>query len=235
MQLRYWRPGQQDRFFVCYGFGLYDTRQSAVSFGKSRMYYVDEYRTRIQYQSPRNRRLQLHASLSYAYDRMETEESDIYNLYESGTHRFSPLLHLTYTPSSDWTCELITTADISLRNGYENIIEEYLIDKENNVYDFRTIDTRQNYSRDISQITSALRLTRRLGMVELSMQAGVAGNGYEERYKAGNHRITVHTLTPCVEAGMQCKGERTRLASVWAMPDRESAPTITKSICRIRR
>jgi hypothetical protein len=172
------------------------------------MYYVDEYRARIQYQSPRNRRLQLHASLDYAYDRMETEESDIYNLYESGTHRFSPLLHLTYTPSSDWTCELISTADISLRKGYENIIEEYLIDKENNVYDFRTIDTRQNYSRNISQIMSALRLTRRLGMVELSMQAGVVGNGYEERYKAGNHRITVHTLTPCVEAGMQWKGRK---------------------------
>lgn len=208
MQLRYWRPGQQDRFFVCYGFGLYDTRQSAVSFGKSRMYYVDEYRARIQYQSPRNRRLLLHASLDYAYDRMETEESDIYNLYESGTHRFSPLLHLTYSSSSDWACELISSADISLRKGYENIIEEYLIDKENNIYDFRTIDTRQNYSRNISQITSALRFTHRLGMVKLSMQAGVIVNGYEEKYNAGNHRIKVQTLTPSVEAGMQWEGRK---------------------------
>lgn len=74
--------------------------------------------------------------------------------------------------------------------------------------DFRTIDTRQNYSRNISQITSALRFTHQLGMVKLSMQAGVVVNGYEERYNAGNHRIKVQTLTPSVEAGMQWKGRK---------------------------
>lgn len=196
MQLRYWRPGQQDRFFVCYGFGLYDTRQSAVSFGKSRMYYVDEYNARLQYLSPQDKPLRLHASMAYAYQQMQTEESDIYNLYESGTHSFSPLFHLTYCPSKEWSCELIGAADIRLRKGYENIIEEYLIDKENNIYDFRTIDTRQNYDRNTHQLIVAMKVSRRTGSMVWGVQGGLTSDGYEETYKSGNYHIKVQALTP---------------------------------------
>jgi len=208
MRLRYWRPGQQDRFFVCYGFGLYDTRQSGVAFGKSRMYYVDELSARLQYLSPRNGRLRLHASLAYDHDHMKTEESDIYNLYESRTHRLSPLLRLTYAPQDYWHFDLMATADIALRKGYENIIEEYLIDKDNNIYDFRTIDTRQNYSRNTATATAALRAARQCGSVELSMQGGLTADRYDERYKRQAWRIGVRRLTPHVMAGACWQGRR---------------------------
>ncbi len=208
MQLRYWRPGQQDRFFVCYGFGLYDTRQSGVSFGKSRMYYIDELNTRVQYLSSQAHPLRVHAALGYSFDHMKTEESDIYNLYESRSHQLSPLIRLIFDPQNDWQFELAAAGDITMRKGYDNIIEEYLIDKENNIYDFRTIDTRQNYVRNTSRLSSALKASRRMGRVELSLQGGAATESYVEKYKANNHHIRVRTLTPHVKLGIDWQGTK---------------------------
>ncbi|MCR4582628.1 MAG: hypothetical protein K5764_03630 [Prevotella sp.] len=212
MQLRYWRPGQQDRFFVCYGFGLYDTRQSAVSFGKSRMYYIDEYNARLQYLSPQANPLRVHASLAYAYDHMTTEESDIYDLYESRSHRLNPMLRLTYDTPHAWHFDLMASADVTLRKGYENIIEEYLIDKENNIYDFRTIDTRQYYSRNVSTAMVALQAVRQQGSVVLSLQGGVTADGFEEKYKSGGYRVKVQTLTPHVKLGADWQGTKDAVA-----------------------
>ena len=211
MQLRYWRPGQQDRFFVCYGFGLYDTRQSGVSFGKSRMYYVDEYNARLQYLSPQEKPLRLHASVAYAYDRMQTEESDIYNLYESLTHTLSSQLHLSYQPNALWQLELGATARLEKRKGCENIIEEYLIDKENNIYDFRTIDTRKNYDRRRRNLTVALKASRRLGAVIVGLQGGLSSDDYEETYKSDLYRIKVTTLTPHARLSANWQGRRDAL------------------------
>ncbi len=199
MQLRYWRPGQQDRFFVCYGFGLYDTRQSAVLFGKSRMYYIDDFNTRLQYLSPQDKPLRFHASLAYTYQHMQTEESDIYNLYESRSHLLSPLLRLTYNPNSDWQFEFMASSDIVLRKGYENIIEEYLIDKENNIYDFRTIDTQQNYCRNTDELSVALKASKKFGRMEFGLQSGITTNGYEEKFVSADYYIKVKTLTPHVK------------------------------------
>jgi len=208
MQLRYWRPGQQDRFFVCYGFGLYDTRQSAVSFGKSRMYYIDELNTRLQYLSPREKALRVQASVGYAYAHMTTEESDIYNLYEARTHMLQPMLRLSYDLDEAWHFDLMASADMTLRKGDENIIEEYLIDKDNNIYDFRTIDTRQNYSRDFTTATVALRAARRSGRAELSLQGGITADHYKEKYKSSGYQIKVKTMTPHVKLGADWQGVR---------------------------
>lgn len=202
MQLRYWRPGQQDRFFVCYGFGLYDTRQSGVSFGKSRMYYIDEYHARLQYLSPQNRKLNLHASVAYDFQHMQTEESDIYNLYESRTHHLNPQFCITYNFQKDWKFDLMVEADLVRRKGYENIIEEYLIDKDNNIYDFRTIDTRQNYCRNMNHASAVLRASKQMGSVEVSAQGGISTDNYEEKYKVGDYRVKLQTLTPHVKAGI---------------------------------
>ena len=216
VQLRYWRPGQQDRFFVCYGFGLYDVRQSAVLFGKSRMYYVDQFSARIQYLSPQIQPLRLHASIAYSFCNMQTEESDIYNLYESKTHTIQPQVLLTFSPNSLWTVSLHASSDILLRRGYENIIEEYLIDKANNIYDFRTIDTQQNYSYSQSSTTAALRLARQLGSFALSLQAGVTAFSRQEKYSVGSYMIENSALTPHVKIGFShaCKKSEISIAAL---------------------
>ena len=208
MQLRYWRPGQQDRFFVCYGFGLYDTRQSAVSFGKSRMYYVDELNMRMQYLSPQDKPVSLYASFGYTHDHMETEESDIYNLYESNTNVLSPQLMLTYSPCRSWTFRFAASVELQRRNGYENIIEEYLADVDYNSYDFRVIDSQQNYKRDVTDVLLAVSAAHRMGSVEVTLQGGLATNRYDEKYNGGIYSIQVSTCTPHVKAILGWHGKR---------------------------
>jgi|GEM_PF-5991619 len=102
-------------------------------------------------------------------------------------------------------------ADIALRRGSENIIEEYLIDKDNNIYDFRTIDTRQNYSRNSSQLLLALKATRQTGAARLSLQGGITASDYEEKYASAGYRIHVGTLTPHARLSAEWTVGRERL------------------------
>ncbi len=213
-QLRYWRPGQQDRFFVCYGFGLYDTRQSGVSFGKSRMFYIDEFTARLQYLSPEGKAFQLHASLGYTHHAMETEESDIYNLYESRTNTIEPMLMLTWCPDARWTLSLCAEGSMQSRKGYENIIEEYLANVDYNSYDFRTIDSQQNYTRDINRFNTTVSLSRQFKQLKLTLNAGLTVDGYLEKYLGGVYSIKVNTSTPNIgmEADWQA-GRRDRVGA----------------------
>ena len=123
MKLKYWRPGQQDRFFVCYGLGLFDNRQSPISFGYSRMYYIMEGGARLTYQSPTDRPLTIFASLGYEYDRMKTEETNICDLYFSKTNTLLPTVMLNWKPSESWKFSWWLEGHIDVRKGYENIFE----------------------------------------------------------------------------------------------------------------
>lgn len=206
MQLRYWRPGQQDRFFVCYGFGLYDTRKSSVSSGKSRMYYMDRLGGQVQYLSPQKKSVKVHAALQYSYFRMRTEEGDIYNLYESGTHVVTPLFRLGFDLSGVWGLHLGFAGEVIVRQGMENIIEEYLIDPANNIYDFRTIDTQRNYGFSGYHLSGTLELVRRFGASSAFLQTGVFSDGFREHYRVGGYRIHCGSLTPHVKAGVRGGG-----------------------------
>ncbi len=208
MQLRYWRPGQQDRFFVCYGFGLYDTRQSAVSFGKARMYYDDQFNMKLQYMSPEGKPLQLHASLGYVYDLMETEESDILVLYEAHTSTLTPLLRLTYTPNRKWDFSLIAKANLQSRKGYENIIEKYLANEDYNSYDYRIIDSQQNYTRDINTATVAAAATYHLPTLSLGLQCGLTSDQYKEKYSNGGYLMKVNATLPHFRFVLDWQGRR---------------------------
>lgn len=197
MSLRYWRPGQQDRFFVCYGFGLYDVRQSAVLFGYSRMYYIKEGNVRFAYQSPAGHPFTLYAGVGYDYDRMKTEESDIRDLYYSRTHSFSPTLRIDWKPSSSLLVSLWLESNIDRRKGYENIFEQYLADEANNIYDFRLIDTQQKYIFNKSESLAQLRLRYQLNSSHsVGLQAGTSYFLREEIYKKENYNAKNASLFP---------------------------------------
>lgn len=210
VSLRYWRPGQQDRFFVAYGFGLYDFRKSGVFFGYSRMYYVSELNTRIDYRSPLRRRLMLRAGTGLCYDRMRAEESDIQDLYLSKTYRFTPYLRFDWRATSSLTLSLFADADISRRKGYEHIFEEYLADEANNIYDFRLIDTQQHYSLGSSEGLFRLRLRYRLDKRHtLSVSGGTSLFMREEKYAGEGYRIENKTAFPHARLNYRLDSRRT--------------------------
>lgn len=141
---RYWRPGEQQRFFVLYGFGLYDNKESVVAFGVSRMYYINNTGVEICYLSPKWKRLTVNASINYDYKKMYTEESDITKLYNTRNHSLNPSLKVSYNAES-WQLQLFSFSQILMQKGYENILERYMTDVANSTYDYRKIAEEQNY------------------------------------------------------------------------------------------
>ena len=197
LSLRYWRPGQQDRFFVTYGFGLYDFRKSGVFFGYSRMYYIDELTAGIDYRSPQNRPLVLRLGVHLRYDDMQAEETNIQDLYQSHTTRLTPYLRLDWQSSSPVALSLSVEADLQHRKGYENIFEEYLVDETNNIYDFRRIDTQQNYTLDTNEILAQLRLRYRPNTTHtFGITGGTSVRLREERYAGENYLIRNNGIFP---------------------------------------
>ena len=197
MSLRYWRPGEQDRFFVSYGFGLYDVRQSKVAFGYSRMYYIMESSARFTYQSPTDRPFTVYASLGYEYDRMKTEETNICDLYFSKTHTLLPSVMLNWKPSESWKFSWWTEGRIDLRKGFENIFERYQSDVDNNIYDYRMVDTQQNYKMMKMNALTQIRAQYQFnGNQQLGLTGGVSMNMHDEKYRNSMYSLKNGSIFP---------------------------------------
>ena len=197
MSLRYWRPGEQDRFFVCYGFGLYDVRQSKVAFGYERMYYIMEGGVRFTYQSPSDRPFTIYASLGYEYDRMKTEETNICDLYFSKTNTLLPSVMLNWKPSTSWKFSWWAEGHIDLRKGFENIFERYQSDVDNNIYDYRMVDTQQNYKMNKINLLTQVRAQYSFhGNQSLGLIGGVSMNSQDESYRNTMYQIKNGSIFP---------------------------------------
>lgn len=204
VSLRYWRPGQQDRFWVAYGFGLYDTKHSTVSFGYSRMYYITGGNAAISYLSPTDKAVTVNARLAYKYNHLKTEETDIRDLYFSKTHYFQPVININWNPQTAFSFHLLLSSNTNLRNGHENIFEQYKVDEVNNVYDFRLIDTRQNYKKQESENLGQLKVSYNITKGHTVSILGGANLSYKkETYKENNHKISTTAILPHIGAGYQ--------------------------------
>lgn len=194
--LRYWRPGQQDRFFVCYGFGLYDKRESAVLFSYSRMYYINQFSTQLGYESPDSLPCRVSLFLRTEKERVDTEESDIQSLYYSIKTHWEPTLKVSWL-GDHWGMSFLTQMSMNGRKGYENILDRYLSDVGNNIYDYRKISERQNYSLKEHQMLFRLEpswcLTDRN---RLLLNVGTFLHIREERYESESFEIYNMGWTP---------------------------------------
>lgn len=154
---RYWRPGEQQRFFVLYGFGLYDTKESSVSFGRSRMFYINGLTSQLSYASPQKNRLKCDFNLGYSFKKLNVEESDYMDLFASKTIEIEPELLLTYDCSNSWRIQLFTQNSLQNRLGYERVFEKYMTNVATSTYDYRQIAEYQNYKFKQYQGTNALK------------------------------------------------------------------------------
>ena len=72
-----WRPGQQDKFFVSYGFGQVDVSNSPIWFGISRMNYVNGWKLSSRLDTRRGDAI----GLDYSGYFLDTEERSSINLF----------------------------------------------------------------------------------------------------------------------------------------------------------
>ncbi len=210
--LRYWRPGEQERFFVCNGFGMYDNGESGVLFGYSRMYYRKEARMRLTYQSPSSAPVVAFLSVAGSKSQMDTEESGIENLYFTKTTQIEPSLGVDWNIAHPHKLTIFAEWKHFDRKGFENILERYISDEKNNIYDFRTIDTRHTYNNRRSTLHTKLQY--RYGGDTLSGVKLFAGLRLFTRTEdnTAKYRVQNQNISPYAGVGFELK----RGKSAWA-------------------
>lgn len=200
---RYWRPGEQQRFFVLYGFGLYNNKQSTVAFGVSRMYYINNPGCNITYLSPKDRKLSLEANLTYDFKYMYTEESSIVNLYNSQTHNIEPSFSLTFAPKEKFRVKLCGFNTIQHRAGIENIMEKYVTDIATSSYDYRKIAEEHNYFSISITSHTALGIECDVNkQLTIGLQSGVSLYNRKEENRKYSYDVTNLNIIPHV--GISC-------------------------------
>lgn len=170
----YWRPGEQQRFFTLYGFGLYDNKRSSVSMGRSRMYYVNGLKSHFSYASPTDKTVCTTINIGLNINKMNAEDSDFTSPYASKTTTFSPQIEFKWKINENNTISLFSDNHLEKRLGYERVFEKYITNTATSSYDYRQIAENQYYTLLTRQGLNALRYSVSLGKHHiLGIQYGI--------------------------------------------------------------
>lgn len=170
----YWRPGEQQRFFTLYGFGLYDNKRSSVSMGRSRMYYVNGLKSHFSYASPTDKTVCTTINIDLNINKMDAEDSDFTSPYASKTTTFSPQIEFKWKINENNTISLFCDNHLEKRLGYERVFEKFITNTATSSYDYRQIAENQYYTLLTRQGLNALRYSVSLGKHHiLGIQYGI--------------------------------------------------------------
>ena len=170
----YWRPGEQQRFFTLYGFGLYDNKRSSVSMGRSRMYYVNDLKSHFSYASPTDKTVCTTINIGLNINKMDAEESDFTSPYGSRTTTLTPQIEFKWKINENNTISLFSDNHLEKRLGYERVFEKYITNTATSSYDYRQIAENQYYTLLTRQGLNALRYSVSLGKHHiLGIQYGI--------------------------------------------------------------
>jgi hypothetical protein len=202
--MRYWRPGQQERFFVARGLGLYDEYTSRVSFGYSRMYYLKSYIGGLTYISDSKNTNQIRSDIEYKFSKMKTEESIIRDLYEYKNHELSSSINFKHNFNKRKAFSISIISEFSRRIGYENIFINELVDKKNNIYDYKNIDIQKNY--ELLNFNNNISIDYTINKKDRSEFKFISG--IDSKYRKENHKenyITNSSINPYISLNYKLK------------------------------
>lgn len=211
-----WRPNQQDRFFITYGFGYYDLQESPVSFGIRRMYYIQGLQTQLTYSNSSKKSYylpEITADIEYTFMSMKTEEASAKNLFGSNSHHINGSLWLNLGKQSHLGLLIGIQTQNRIRTGKENIYETYRPDENYpSIYDFRLVDTRRRYSSIVSESMLQGKIRYR-PTAQLSIQAllGVAVDYRTERYASPIYQWSVLAIAPSFGVGVNNRFKKIEL------------------------
>ncbi len=183
-----WRPGQQDKYFVSYGFGQVDVGNSPIWFGISRMNYVSGWKIGSLLDNHRGGLL----CLDYYGYYLNTEEQSSINLFALLYNR------LRLSGQKHWPrLSLSFSADYALRQGIERIYEDYQPDDQYHIYDLRILAVRRWYllNEFAAQLQAAYRF---LNQRKHHLQVNIGGDfyGIDETYRKHGHHVMNTALRP---------------------------------------
>lgn len=183
-----WRPGQQDKYFVSYGFGQVDVSNSPIWFGISRMNYLSGWKIGSLLVNQCGGQL----GLDYYGYYLNTEEQSSINLFALLYNR------LRFYGQKHWSrLSLSFSADYALRQGIERIYEDYQPDDQYHIYDLRILAVRRWYllNEFAAQLQAAYRILNQ-GKHLLQVNMGSDFYGSDETYRKHGHHVMNTALRP---------------------------------------
>ena len=195
MHLWLWRPSQQDKFPLTYGFGMVDVQHTKIFFGTSRMHYMGGGAADLLIRSKQNSpdAFSYTALLSYQLYTMRTEESSSIGLFGHTNHR---LTLLTHVEKARW---YFTAEGVLLRRlGTEYIYALHQPDEEHlTITDQRLIGKRQTYT--LAEYNAEVKGGYRMPIASNHHIDFTLGTGYryrEECYKGSDNNTNYAVLRP---------------------------------------
>ncbi len=207
-----WPVNQQNRFFLTYGFGYFDFRESPIFFGIQRMYYIEGGEAQLTFGNLNANKFQNTAfvlDFVYKFMSMQTEERDAKNLFGANMHRFKGRFAIEFFKNKSFNWQIALQTQNNLRFGKENIYEAYVPDENYpSIYDFRLVSVRKRYSDVFSWNSLQNKFVYTLPQNRLSMEllAGAAVSYRKSAYKKPAAYWSVFSVLPLAGLGINQTG-----------------------------
>ncbi len=203
LALRNWRPNQQDRFYLVYGFGFFDIQSSPISFGINRMYYLNGAAAEAFYKRNESEKTFLYV-LDYAFCKIKTEESNRKNLFDSKTHSLTGRMSYSQTFGT-FQIEASALSSNTFRMGMENIYESYLPDPAYpNIYDYRIVSIRNRYRYLLSDNIVQCTFRHPVGKhVKIGYSGSCAEQHRSENYTDPSQHLHTNAIIPMLGVDFQ--------------------------------
>lgn len=195
MHLWLWRPAQQDKFPLTYGFGMVDVQNTRTFFGTSRMHYIGGGGIDILFQNKRKDSFNPYYTLllSYQFYGLRTEEASSIGLFSHHSHQLRLFANTLWR---NW--QLAGEGGLLFRPGREYIYASYQPDKDHlTIVDKRVIGSKSYYR--MLEYYAHLKASCRVRLSACqSLDFSLGGRFYatEETYTKNSNQIASKSLLP---------------------------------------
>lgn len=190
------------RYFVFFGFGQWNRRESMAAVAYGRLQKMSGFGAKSTWIHRGAWNIMM--EVGWNYRKAEFEESSIKRLFTTHTHSFSQQINIGKV-RHDWALFVQATAMENLRKGQEGVYENQLRDPEQGLYDYTLVGTNKLYSRNRYLCDLRAKFVSKFsGSAKWYVLAGVSVQNYDETYKSPTQKVSYTTLSPDFSTGVNC-------------------------------
>lgn len=189
------------KYFQFYGFGEWSHKESKAGYNYGRMMSIKGVKSNITFKRRLNHieDFNYQASLSYHFQRMDTEENTYKNLFQANTHQLYGEIILSKR-FGKWATYLLYSGDYSIRKGTESIYENKEVSEEQSLYDYTKVGENQLYKLTQSHSNFTLKATNHFSnrqAIEFSLGSKLLY--YKETYLSPEKEIMNSIVQPFID------------------------------------
>lgn len=203
LDLDFFRSGQFAGFFYEYGFGMFDYVHSPIFNNMELIMHGNEFGVNASFSTNPSCSLRQNVWLEYNRRLIKSEEETYkINLFQTTTSDYRLNYSLLYS-GHRFGLGWFTNADVSSRDGQENLFERSVVSVVDNVdiYDYTKVGKQNRYTLLAADVQSSIKASCFLSRATVSLLAGARYYRRCEKYSDRNFEILNSNVTPM--AGIQ--------------------------------